>query len=251
MLSASLFDAPLELRIDGEVPSQSFVDLTVSVLESFGVEVSGNERGYRVSNDRPRCTEYRVDGDGAGASYFWGAAAVTGGRVRVHNIAADSAQGDVLFVDALEAMGCGVRRQDDWIEVEGPVKLRATDVDLSALPDTAQTLAVVAAFAEGTTRIRGLETLPHKETDRLSAVVTELAGAGIVARADADSLTVEGGAPSSTTVRTYGDHRMAMAFSLLGARVEGVRIEDPAVVAKSFPSFWERMRSIGIDSDGG
>ncbi|MCA8961656.1 MAG: 3-phosphoshikimate 1-carboxyvinyltransferase [Planctomycetes bacterium] len=258
MLAASRFDRPLTLEIRDPVPSWSFVEWTAEVSERFGVPCRVDRERIEIEAHPPRATVIDIEGDGAGASYFWGWAALSGGRIRLSPLRPDSRQGDVRFAEVLERMGCDVSAstapdEEPWIEVGGPGTLGAIDVDLSALPDTAQTLAVIAAFAEGTTRIRGLESLPFKETDRLRAMVDELGRWGIEARSTRDSLEVIGdprafASRRDLVVRTHGDHRMAMAFSLLAARTS-VTIEDPEVVEKSFPSYWERLSSLGVESD--
>lgn len=258
LLSGPLFRDGLVIDwIDGR-GSASYVEMTRSVLGRFGREVTSDPapsgREFRVAGGALTPAEYSVDGDASGASYFWALAAVTGGRVVVENLRHDTVQGDLRFVGALESMGCGVElgRDDgrDWVAVDGSqAPLTAIDVDLSDLPDTAQTLAVVAAFADGASDLRGLHSLPYKETDRLAALTTELGRVGIDAQSDESTLRVVGGHPRGASIATYRDHRMAMAFAVLGARVPGVTIEDAGVVSKSMPDFWERLESLGVKSD--
>lgn len=257
LLAGSLFRHGLVIDwIEGR-GSASYVEMTRSVLGRFGREVESrpapNGREFRIAGGALSPTEYAVDGDASGASYFWALAAVTGGRIVVENLRHDTVQGDLRFVGALEAMGCRVElgREDgrDWVAVDGSqATLAAIDVDLSDLPDTAQTLAVVAAFAEGTSDLRGLHSLPYKETDRLAALTTELGRVGIDAQSDESTLRVVGGQPHGASIATYRDHRMAMSFAVLGARVPGVTIEDAGVVSKSMPDFWERLESVGVKS---
>ena len=190
--------------------------------------------------------DYRIEGDASGASYFWAMAAVSAGRVRVKNVKPDSAQGDIYFPDILESMGCRVRKREDWIEVEGPEKLKATNVDMELMPDTAQTLAVVAAFAEGPTKITGLSTLKAKETDRLVALQNELKKMGIETEIGDDFIVIHGGDPQPAEIETYDDHRMAMSFAAAEAKLGGMKILKPEVVKKSFPSFWDELAKIGL-----
>jgi 3-phosphoshikimate 1-carboxyvinyltransferase len=175
---------------------------------------------------------------------LWGIAAVSGGEITVENVNPLSAQGDIKFPELLARMGCSVSRTDRSITVKGSPKLRAIEVDMSLMPDTAQTLAVIAACAEGSTTIRGLSTLRVKETDRLAALHTELAKLGIDSEAGPDYLVVHGGEPRGARIATYDDHRMAMAFAVLGARISGMVIEEPHVVGKSFPSFWDVLKGL-------
>jgi 3-phosphoshikimate 1-carboxyvinyltransferase len=159
--------------------------------------------------------------------------------VRVEGLGPDSLQGDVAFIDVLEAMGAEVRREASAIEVRGTGRLRGVTVDMADISDTAQTLAAIAPFADGPTTVTGIGFIRGKETDRIAAVVTELRRLGIEATEDDDGFTVHPGAPRPGVVSTYHDHRMAMSFALTGLRVPGIEIADPGCVAKTFPGFWD------------
>lgn len=238
---------PLTIDVTGGLTSSTYVTMTVETMAAFGVAVTTADHRFEVSGDASYTAgEYVVEADASGASYVWGAAAVSGGTVRVSNLRPDSRQGDVRFAEILEEMGCAATRDDAGIEITGPERLRSTDVDMSDCPDTAQSLAVVASCADGDTTIRGLSTLRHKETDRLAALGAELGRVGVETNVGEDSITVHGGEPHAGRVRTYDDHRMAMAFALLAGRVPGMVIEDPDVVSKSFPEFWETLELIGV-----
>jgi 3-phosphoshikimate 1-carboxyvinyltransferase len=188
-----------------------------------------------------RATAFAIEPDASTACYFWAAAAVTGGRVRVDGLGTASIQGDVAFVDVLERMGCVVDRSADSIAVTGPERLVAVDVDLSDISDQAPTFAVVAAFAEGTSRATGVGFIRRKESDRIAAVVEGLGNLGIVATEQDDGFTVEGGEAHGGRIRTFDDHRIAMGFALAGLRTPGVVIEDPGCVAKTFPGFFDAL----------
>lgn len=246
--TALLLLAPLAKRVnivvDGEQISKSYIDMSLGILEDFGLQVSNNEyRSYEVFGD-VESMQYQVEGDASGASYFWGMAAINGGRVRVENISVDSMQGDIYFPSILESMGCKVRKREDWIEVQGPKRLNPTEVDMELMPDTAQTLAVVAAFAQGSTKITGLSTLKVKETDRLLALKCELKKMGIDSEIGDDFIVVHGGEPRGGVIETYHDHRMAMSFAMAASRIDGMEILNPEVVAKSFPNFWEECKKV-------
>jgi 3-phosphoshikimate 1-carboxyvinyltransferase len=226
--------------------------MTVDGLRTFGLAVTTD--GYREycvpAGSGFRACDYRVEGDASGASYKRGLAAVTGGEIRVHNINPKSAQGDVRFPELLARMGCAVRScergaEGGWIAVKG-APLRALDADMTLMPDTAQTLAVIAAFARGTSRLAGLSTLRIKETDRIAALAAELGKCGIASSPEPDALAVTGGAPRAAEIDTYEDHRMAMSFALIGARVPGIVLKNAGVVEKSFPAFWDTLAGIGI-----
>jgi 3-phosphoshikimate 1-carboxyvinyltransferase len=184
---------------------------------------------------------YVIEPDATAASYFLAAAAMSGGRVRVPGLSRSSLQGDVAFADVLEAMGARTRWDTDSIEVHGD-RLVGTDVDLRALSDTAPTLAVVAALAEGPTTVSGIGFVRGKESDRIAGPVAELGRCGVPAVVTADGFEVRpSGPPHGALVRTYDDHRMAMAFGVLGLVVPGIEIDDPGVVAKTFPGFFAAL----------
>lgn len=248
-LSALLQVAPyaekeVTVEIVGDLISQPYVDLTQAVMRAFGVEMTNEDYRWLTipAGQRYQAREYVIEADASNASYFLAAAAVTGGTVTLENLSSDSLQGDACFVDVLEQMGCQVTRGPQ-IGVTGPERLQPITVNMEAIPDTAQTLAVVAAFADGPSEIRGLGSLRVKETDRLRAVAVELPKLGVRVYEGRDSWTIT--PPEEDTrhggeIDTYDDHRMAMAFAVAGLRVPGVVINDPGCVAKTFPDFWQR-----------
>ncbi len=244
-LSALLFIGPLapkglEIEVTGELVSRPYVDLTLEVLEEFGV--SYYREGYRVFQlPGGQCylpQEYQIEADASSASYFWAAAALTGGRVTITNLSPASRQGDAAFPRVLAQMGCAVESTEAGLTVRGGV-LQGVEVDMATMPDLVPTLAVLAAFAQGETVISGVAHLRHKESDRLQAVATELAKMGIEARETEDGLIIRGGQPHGAVIDTYNDHRIAMSFAVAGLKVPGVIITDPDCVIKSFPDFWE------------
>lgn len=258
LLAAPCFEGGLTVVVEGELVSSSYVGTTLEVMEKFGVSVEQvpGSLHYRVpagSSYQP--TLYQPEGDATGATYWWGIAALSGGTVTVRNISRTSRQGDIGFLSILESMGCTVEDGDDddgvpWVRVKGPRRLRATNADMTLLPDSAQTLAVLAACAEGTSILTGLETLSLKESDRIGDTIRELTSCGIVATGSSSSMTITGGVPRPTRpIATYHDHRMAMAFAMLAATVPGVVISDPQVTGKSYPDFWRHLHSIGITSN--
>jgi len=182
--------------------------------------------------------DYAIEADASSASYFWAAAAVTGGRVTIANLGPDSCQGDASFPEVLARMGCVVAGTEAGLMVRG-LPLRGIKVDLAAMPDLVPTLAVVAAFARGETVITGVPHLRHKESDRLAAVAAELNKMGIAARETADGLIIPGGRPHGAAIDPHQDHRLAMSFAVAGLKIPGVVIDDPGCVVKSFPDFWE------------
>jgi 3-phosphoshikimate 1-carboxyvinyltransferase len=250
-LSALLLAAPycgdgLRLRVTTQLVGRPFVGMTVAVMRAFGAAVGATDEVsgplFTVAAGRYRGTDCRMEPDASAASYFLAAAAICGGRVTVEGLGRGSIQGDAAFADLLAAMGAVVERSADATTVIGPVRLRGLgDVDLSAMPDMAQTLAAVAVFADGPTRLGGVGFIRGHETDRIAATVRELRRCGIDAREERDGFVIHPGAPVPARVRTYDDHRMAMSFALLGLRVPGIEIEDPGCVAKTFPGYWDTL----------
>jgi 3-phosphoshikimate 1-carboxyvinyltransferase len=244
-LSALLFIGPLapkglEIQVTGELVSRPYVDLTLEVLSDFGI--SYYREGYRLFRlpggqvYQPR--DYEIEADASSASYFWAAAALTGGRVTITNLSLESSQGDAAFPEVLERMGCALESTPAGLTVQGG-PLQGVEVNMAAMPDLVPTLAVLAAFAQGDTVITGVAHLRHKESDRLAAVAAELTRLGIEARETEDGLVIRGGAPRGTVIHTYDDHRLAMSFAVAGLKAAGMSIADPDCVAKSFPGFWE------------
>ncbi|MCB1248143.1 MAG: 3-phosphoshikimate 1-carboxyvinyltransferase [Acidimicrobiales bacterium] len=238
LLVAPCLDAGLDLTIDGPVVSRPYLTLTVDVLEAFGASVAVRDDGFTVAPGGYTAAPYAVEGDASAASYFFAAAAVTGGRVRIEGLGTTSHQGDLAMVEVLAAMGADVTQGPDWTEVRGTGALRAVDVDLRDLSDTVPTLAVVAACAEGTTTLDGIGFIRAKESDRIGAVVAQLRACGVDATETPDGMRIVGGGRTPATIATHDDHRLAMAFSVLGLVSPGIVIDDPGCVAKSFPGFF-------------
>jgi 3-phosphoshikimate 1-carboxyvinyltransferase len=231
----------LEIEVDGDLVSKPYLDMTVSTMGAFGVRL--HHRDYRriwtEPGQRYLRREYAIEPDASAASYFFALAAVTAGRVTVENLPPDSAQGDVRFVDVLERMGCTVVRGAREISVIGPRQLRGVQVDMNAISDTVPTLAAIAPFASSPVVIQNVRHIRFKETDRLSAIATELRRLGVPVDETQDSLKVSPATPRVAVVQTYDDHRMAMSFAVTGARVPGLQIADPGCVGKTVPRFWD------------
>jgi len=248
LLVAPLVPGGLGLRLVGPAVSRPYLAMTVAVMRAFGAVVDERADGFDVAPGGYRAIHQAVEPDASAASYFFAAAALTGGRVRVRGLDRRSLQGDLAVVDVLAAMGAEVTNGAGWTEVRGTGQLRGIDVDLADLPDMAQTVAVVAARADGPTRVRGVGIIRHHETDRIAAVVAELRRLGVGADEHDDGFTVHPAPVRGATVRTYDDHRMAMSFALLGLVAPGVVIDDPGCVAKTFPDYFaalDRLRATG------
>lgn len=253
-ISALLMVAPYAaddvlIAIDGGVTSRPYLEMTLAVMRSMGVELVEHEL-RRFVVPAPQCYiagTFAIEPDASAATYFWAAAAITGGRVRVEGLSRGSAQGDVGFVDVLERMGCQVRSGDDYLEVQGPPRgeLRGVQVDLNEMPDTVQTLAVAALFARGPTRIDNVANLRIKETDRIAALAAELTKLGAEVDSREDGLTVT--PPPQlrpAELDTYDDHRMAMSLALAGLAGAPVVIRDAGCVSKSFPGYFDVLASV-------
>ncbi|MFQ5699529.1 MAG: 3-phosphoshikimate 1-carboxyvinyltransferase [Myxococcota bacterium] len=247
-LSALLLVAPYAQRnveiTTGRVASRPFVDMTLEVMSAFGVGVDmPHPQRFRIeAGGRYRAREYAIEPDAMSASYFFAAAAITGGRVKVEGLGPASCQGDVRFVEVLERMGCVAERDRRWIAVRGPRYLHGIDVDMNSMPDMALTLAIVACFAHGPTRIRNVAHLRFKESDRMAALVSELSKLGARVEALPEELRIE--PPEQirpARIETYDDHRIAMSFALAGLRAPGIVIENPGCVGKTFPDFFESL----------
>ncbi len=245
-LSALLLIAPctkkgIDIHVTAGPVSRPYVDMTVDIMTRFGIEI--RREGYTVfhvpGNQSYSAGEYRVEPDCSQAGYFWAAAAVTGASITVSGLSKDTRQGDVRFVDVLAEMGCRVTYAADGITVTGGSDLNAIAVDMGDMPDLVPTLAVVAAFAKGTTVVENVAHLAAKESDRLSAVVNELGKMGIAAEKTKTGLRIAGGTAHGAEIDTYNDHRIAMSFAIAGLVVPGIHIRNESCVEKSFPRFWD------------
>ena len=248
LLAAPLVDGGLEIEVDGTLVSRPYVDMTVAAMRRFGSSVTETESTFVVEGTGYAAHDLEIEPDASSASYFFGAAAALGGTVRIDGLGRNSLQGDLAFVDVLESMGASVRREDDFTELSGQGVLHGVDVDLSALSDTVPTLAVVAALADSPTRITGVGFIRNKESDRIGGVVSELRRCGIDAREESDGLVIHPGGAHGALVQTFDDHRMAMAFSILGLAVSGVVIENPSCVDKTFPRFFDVLAELTSSS---
>ena len=252
LLTAPAMPEGLTVHLQGDLVSQPYVALTMEVMAAFGVSVQRPDgRTWTVDPQPYVATAYDIEPDASAASYVFAAAAILDGRATVTGLGDGTLQGDVAFVDVLEQMGAIVERSAESTTVAGTGALHGIEVDMAQISDTAQTLAVVAAFADSPTRITGIGFIRGKETDRIGATVTELRRLGVEAIEEPDGFTVRPGPIRSTTVQTYGDHRMAMAFAIAGLRVPGIRIADPGCVAKTFPGFWRLLAELRSPSAAG
>jgi 3-phosphoshikimate 1-carboxyvinyltransferase len=242
LMVAPYASSPIEIEVTTELNSKPYVDMTIAIMQDFGVQVErqGDEHFVIKPSFFSPLTSYQIESDASAASYFFAAPAICGGTVRVENVSRTSKQGDIAFLDILQQMGCIIEEGNNFIEVTGTQPIHGVEVDMRDLPDTAQTLATIAPFASSPTRIRGIASARVKETDRVHATCTELTRLGVRVEEHEDGMTIY---PCDniqpTTIQTYHDHRMAMAFSLIGLRVPDISIDNPSCVSKTFPNFFE------------
>ena len=247
LLSTAYADEDTEIRVERDLLSKPYIDVTTDIMSRFGIEVVNDSYNtFRIrSGQRYQAQHYTVEPDATNATYFFAAAAVTGGRISVRNLSRASAQGDVKFVNILEQMGCIVSETEHAIVVEGPEVLSGIDVDMNDMPDAAQTLAAISPFADSPVTIRNVPNMRIKETDRIEAMATELTKLGVTVEVWADGMRIH---PAQTitpaAVDTYDDHRMAMSLALIGLRAPGVVINDPECVNKTFPTFFDKLAGI-------
>jgi 3-phosphoshikimate 1-carboxyvinyltransferase len=247
LMVAPYAQKPIEITLSTELNSKPYVDMTIAIMKDFGIEIQRD--GYKHFTVRPNSYSlipvYSIESDASAASYFFAAPAICGGAVKVENISRKSVQGDIAFLDVLSKMGCTVTEADNSITVQRPSSIVGVDIDMRDIPDTAQTLAAVAPFASSPTRIRGIASARVKETDRVHGTCSELARLGVRVEEHEDGMTIhpcERFEPA--IIQTYNDHRMAMAFSLIGLRVPGVTIENPSCVSKTFPNYFETLETL-------
>lgn len=252
LIAAPFAQDDVEIVIRGKVPSRPYVELTIETMRAFGAEAVKTPDGYRARAGLPyaarRCS---IEGDFSSASYFFLAAALCGGKVRVENINPGTLQGDIRILDVMELFGCEVRKGESWVEVAGGGPVRGEmEIDMGDMPDMVPTAAVLAAVRPDRTVIRNVGHLRVKESDRIRALASELRKIGAAADEMEDGLIIEGGgAVRGAEIETWNDHRIAMSFAVLGLAAAGMRVRDPGCVGKSFPGFWRALE--GLRRQGG
>jgi 3-phosphoshikimate 1-carboxyvinyltransferase len=247
LISAPYADSDTVIELRGKIPSLPYVEVTRDAMQQFGVEVSQQPPHRYVvhSGQQYKGNRYRIEGDCSSASYFFLAAALCRGRVRVRQINPQTLQGDIGILAIMERLGCIVTKGKDWVEVKGG-RLVSGDYtfDMGAMPDMVPTLAVLAAMRPGRTVITNCAHLRLKESNRLQALATELNKTGIKAEETEDGLVIHGDTPHGAEIETYNDHRIAMSFAILGLAIPGIKIRDEGCVDKSFPGFWDELEKL-------
>lgn len=249
LLVAPYAQADVNLFLGERVSSKPYLDITIDVMKSFGADVQEKTDGYFVSAAKHyKPTSYIIEGDYSSASYFFAAAAITGGKITVQNLNPQSKQGDARFLDVLKKMGCKIIKDahlDYFGAVVGSPELSGITVDMNDIPDIVPTLAVTALFAKGKTKIQNVAHLRFKESDRIRALATELRKLGAEVTEFDDGLEI---VPNEkyigAEIETYNDHRIAMSFAVAGLKIPNLRIKNPNCVKKSFPEFWEEFEKL-------
>jgi 3-phosphoshikimate 1-carboxyvinyltransferase len=248
LMAAPLAKGPIEVRVVGNLVSKPYVEMTLTAMAAFGVNVDrANEHAFRISPQRYVGCDYSVEPDASAAAYWFAAAAITKGRITVQGLGSSSIQGDLQFVHVLERMGCKTEQSANSTTVVGG-ELQGIDADLHHMSDCVPTLAAVACFAKGPTTIRNVANVRVKESDRLAAMAAELGRLGVRVDEFADGMTIHPSYMIGAEVRTYDDHRVAMSLALVGLRVPGVVVGDPGCVAKTYPDFWHDLERLTIGS---
>ena len=245
LLCAPYFKSDTTINIIGELTSKPYADITLDIMQTFGVTVENNNYAqFHVSSDQIySAMDYTVEADWSSASYFLAAAAITQGEMTLTGLNPDSIQGDASFLNVLEQMGCTIEKSYEKIFIKGN-PLRGIDINMNNMPDVVQTLAVTSLFAKGETRISGIGNLRIKETDRIEALKEELSKLGAHIEAGEDFIKIYPGTYIPANIETYNDHRMAMSLALAGLKIPGVCIKNPSCVEKSFPDFFEQLENI-------
>jgi 3-phosphoshikimate 1-carboxyvinyltransferase len=245
ILSGPYTEKRLEINLTTPLVSKPYVNLTLDVVRKFGGKVvNKNYKTFLISNKKKyKARKYLIEGDYSNASYFFAAAAITNGRIRVKGLSQNSLQGDYTFLNLLQRMGCTIKKREDYIEVTGG-ELKGVKADLKDCPDIALTLAVVSVFAKGKTEIRSVNNLKFKETNRIKALINELKKIGVQVTTRKDKLIIKPQILKPAEIETYNDHRMAMSFAIAGLKIPGIKIRNPECINKSFPEFFQTLEAL-------
>jgi 3-phosphoshikimate 1-carboxyvinyltransferase len=251
-ISALLMITPvvgdISIAIKGDQISKPYIAMTIDTMEHFGVTIINKDYlAYIIEKQQYNTSEYLVEGDFSSAGYFFAIAALTKSNLILKNLNTKSKQADKKLLEVFEKMGGKITYGDNEITIQGGGVI-PMEIDVTDFPDQAQTLAVLAAFAEGTTILKGVQSLRVKETERVVALQKELEKMNIKTSSTADTLTIQGGNPTAAVIDTYNDHRMAMSFAVAGTKLSGIKINDPDVVNKTFPDFWNKLNEIGVQT---
>ena len=249
MIASVLCKDDFKINVSGS-HGMAYIDMTAKMMEQFGVSCKKNEESgiyfYTKARQKYVSKEYEIEPDASAAAYFYAMCPLLGITVCVPGIHFDSLQGDVQFIRILEKMGCEANDSDKGVVLSPPKdgKYQGIDINMSACSDQAITLAAIAPFAQTPTRITGIGHIRLQESDRLSAIANELTKMGINVDEKDDEITIHPGKPKPSLVETYDDHRMAMGFSLIGLRAEGIVIDNPMCCKKTFENYFDKLDEV-------
>ena len=232
----------LEIELAGELAAKPYIEMTIRMMGEFGVEVETDDfRKFKVPTQRYLGRDFQIEPDVSNACYFWAMAVLTGGTALVKGVPLDSLQGDMQFLKVLKDLGGRVGERDGGIYVEGPPggQYRGIEADLSGTPDQTMTLAALAPYASSPTVIRNIGLIKYHESNRIAAIITELKRMGVQTEEIDEGIVIHPGKPHGAEIETYNDHRMAMAFALMGLRTLGIRIKNPGCTGKTFENYFE------------
>lgn len=250
LMAAPEADGPLTLKVEGNLVSRPYIDITLEMMRAFGASLKGpsaqeGATEFHVeTSTRYRGREYVVEPDASSASYPFAISVATGLHITVPGLTESALQGDYGFLTVLEQVGAKVLRGESGTQIQGASHKNGVTVDMHHISDTVMTLAALAPLLSGPTEISNIYNIRIKETDRLEATVNELTRLGQQVESGRDWLKIVPGPVTPAVVRSYSDHRMAMAFAVLGLAAPGIQIEDPACVAKTYPTFWDELRKV-------
>ena len=249
LLVAPYAQDDLKIILTSELVSVKYVDMTIDLMNEFGVKVerNGYSEFFIKANQKYQARDFIIPGDWSSASYFLAAAALLQDEITIINMNINSVQGEAKFYEVLEKMGCNVELDENSITLSSTKKLKSIDVDMGNMPDVVQTLAAIASFSEGSVTIRNIEHLKYKECDRVEETANELRKIGGNVSTTKDSITIFPSELIGGEIETHNDHRMAMSFALTGLKSENVKIVNPEVSAKSFPGYWDKLQEIGVE----
>jgi 3-phosphoshikimate 1-carboxyvinyltransferase len=242
LMAAPFAKGDTRIILEGKIVSQSYIGITLAMLNDWGINTTKiSDREYLINgNQTGNRFEYQIEPDASAASYFYAAAAITGGTVTTPGLGKSSLQGDLKFVHALELMGARVTQTNNSTTITGK-ELHGVNIDMNDISDTVMTLGIVACFAKGTTKITNIGHIRHKETDRISALAIELRKIGALVEEFPDSIIIHPSKLHGAEIETYNDHRIAMSFAIAGLKIPGITICNPSCVAKTYPDFFDDL----------
>lgn len=251
LMSAPYAEKPLTIKVNGKLTSLPYIQMTLQSMKDFGITVMNdkNSKNFTINPKKYISKKISIESDASSATYPLALAAIHGAKIVLENLGSKSLQADMQFVDVLKKFGCKIKMSSSKIVVTGPKKLKSLRrIDLNTLPDAAMTVAIVAAFAKGKSKLTNIGNLRVKECDRLHALATELQKIGVEVVEGKNDLTING-APENlhgAIIETYNDHRMAMCFGVVGSKIANIKITNPQCVSKTYPNFWKDFSKLGI-----